>query len=78
LNVGGGLCRYAIDDQETTLNIRCVAVPVRNANGHKVATISVTDHDAERMDENRRPEARDALLGGAVAIGRKVFRATAI
>jgi IclR family acetate operon transcriptional repressor len=65
---------FAVDDREIKADMRCVAVPVRNASGRTVAAISVSD-DAERMDDARRAEVRDTLRAAADAIGGKLYPA---
>lgn len=62
---------YAIDDGESAINLRCVAVPVHDSTGRTIAAISVSD-DAERMDQNRQDEVRIALQSAAAMIQRKL------
>jgi DNA-binding IclR family transcriptional regulator len=64
-------CGFAIDDRETSLDLRCVAVPLRDASGRTIAAISVSDEPA-RMTEMRREEVRQALRQTASAISRKL------
>ena len=46
---------WALDDEEDLVNIRCVAAPVRDMQGHVIAAISavgtVLDITPERIDE---------------------------
>jgi IclR family acetate operon transcriptional repressor len=67
---------YAVDDREIRADMRCVAVPIHDADGRVVAAMSATDH-ALRMTEERQAEVRDALFGAAAALERKVFPSTA-
>jgi IclR family transcriptional regulator, KDG regulon repressor len=43
---------YAIDDREHDLEVRCVAAPIRNANGRVFAAISISGQ-ARRMTDER-------------------------
>ncbi|HEY0267158.1 MAG TPA: IclR family transcriptional regulator [Rhizomicrobium sp.] len=63
---------YAVDDREIRADMRCVAVPIHDAEGRTVAAMSATDH-ALRMTEERQAEIRDALFDTAAALERKVF-----
>ncbi|WP_129791480.1 IclR family transcriptional regulator [Sphingosinicella sp. CPCC 101087] len=65
---------FAIDDGESALNLRCVAVPVRDSTGKTIAAISVSD-EAERMDGQRQDEVRIALQCAAAAIQHKLMPA---
>jgi IclR family acetate operon transcriptional repressor len=64
---------YAIDDEESALGTRAIAVPICDSDGRAVAAISATD-DAACMDDAQLREARRALLDAADTIGRKIFR----
>ncbi|HVV26574.1 MAG TPA: IclR family transcriptional regulator [Rhizomicrobium sp.] len=66
------LLGYAVDDREIRADMRCVAVPIHDADGRTVAAMSATDH-ALRMTEARQTEVREALLEAAAALERKVF-----
>ncbi|OJT97862.1 MAG: hypothetical protein BGN82_09285 [Alphaproteobacteria bacterium 65-7] len=63
---------YAMDDREIRADMRCLAVPVHNAEGRVVAAMSATDH-AERMNEARQTDVRIALQEAARALEYKVF-----
>lgn len=63
---------YAMDDREIRIDMRCIAVPVHNAEGRVVAAMSATDH-ADRMSSGHQSLVLDALLGAAGALERKVF-----
>lgn len=62
---------YAVDDGESSLDLRCVAVPVRDANGQTIAAMSVSD-EADRMDQARQAEVRVALQCASALIQRKL------
>ena len=62
---------YAVDDGESSLDLRCVAVPVRDATGQTIAAMSVSD-EAHRMDAARQAEVRVALHCAAAVIQRKL------
>lgn len=62
---------YAIDDRESAVNLRCVAVPVHDSMGRTIAAISVSD-DAHRMDGDRQEEVRIALQSAATVIQHKL------
>ena len=64
---------FAVDDRETSLDLRCVAVPVRDPSGRAIAAISVSD-DPGRMTAPRREEVRQALRQTSVAISRRLSR----
>jgi DNA-binding IclR family transcriptional regulator len=64
--------QYAIDDREIVHNVRCVAVPVRNADGDTVAALSASDIHT-RMTEQRQAEIRSVLWTGAEALSRKLY-----
>jgi DNA-binding IclR family transcriptional regulator len=63
---------YAVDDREIRADMRCLAVPIHDADGRVVAAMSATDH-AERMTEPRQAEVRIALQEAARALECKVF-----
>lgn len=65
---------YAVDNREISENMRCIAVPIRDASGNTVAAISVSD-DALLMVGKRQREVREALSATAAAIRDKVFPA---
>jgi DNA-binding IclR family transcriptional regulator len=67
---------YAMDDREIRVDMRCLAVPVRDAEGRTVAAMSATDH-AERMTEARQADIREALFAAADALGLKIFPSAA-
>jgi DNA-binding IclR family transcriptional regulator len=67
---------YAMDDREIRLDMRCLAVPIRDAEGRTVAAMSATEH-AERMTETRQAEIREALFAAADALGQKIFPSAA-
>lgn len=64
---------WAMDDCEISPDLRCVALPIRDAGGRIVAAISSSD-DASRMTPARVAEVREALARAAEAIGAKIYR----
>lgn len=66
---------YALDNQESSLNLRCVAVPVKDADGTVIAAISASDDTQKMTGDDRIVEARDALLAAAAAIRQKLYPA---
>jgi IclR family transcriptional regulator, KDG regulon repressor len=62
---------YAIDDQENEMEGRCVAAPIRDANGHVVAALSVSG-PVFRMDLVRIDGIRGRLLEACAAISRAI------
>lgn len=64
---------WAMDDCEIASDLRCVAVPVVDAQGRAVAAISSSD-SADRMTEARIAEVHDALSKAATAIGVQIYR----
>ena len=63
---------YAVDDREIRADMRCLAVPIHDADGRVVAAMSATDH-AERMVESRQTEVCTALQEASRALEYKVF-----
>lgn len=63
---------YAMDDREIRADMRCLAVPIHDADGRVVAAMSATDH-AERMVESRQTEVCNALQEASRALEYKVF-----
>lgn len=68
---------YAVEDEEAMPGVRAIAVPICDSDGRTVAAISATD-DAACMDDTQLQEAREALMGAALTIGRKIFRGIAL
>jgi DNA-binding IclR family transcriptional regulator len=60
---------YAVDNQESILNVRCVGVPLRDHRGHVVAALSLSGSILDLTQEAIRPVATD-LLEAAAAISR--------
>ncbi len=63
---------YAMDDREIRADMRCLAVPLHDADGRVVAAMSATD-PAERMDEFRQTEVLIALKEASRALEYKLF-----
>jgi DNA-binding IclR family transcriptional regulator len=63
---------FAIDDRESRMDTRCIAVPVRGSDGRTVASMSITER-AEDMTAQRLATSRAALVAAAAALGAKVF-----
>jgi IclR family acetate operon transcriptional repressor len=61
---------YAIDDEESAYGMRCVAVPVKDADGAVIAAISVSDR-ANRLTCDRVEDVRKVLREACVEIERK-------
>jgi IclR family transcriptional regulator, acetate operon repressor len=66
---------YALDNEESSLNLCCVAVPVRDGDGTVIAAISASDVTQKMTGDDRIAEVRDALLAAASAIGQKLYPA---
>lgn len=62
---------YAIDDEERTVGMRCVAAPIFNIHGEAVAGISVSG-PVQRMGETRLPEIGAAVTKAARAVTRQL------
>jgi IclR family acetate operon transcriptional repressor len=63
---------YAIDDREIVPDLRCVAVPIRGADGETVAALSASDAHT-RMGEPRLAEVREILREAAGVLTRKLY-----
>ena len=62
---------YAVDDQERTMGMRCVAAPIMNAQGEVVAGISVSGPTHRLSDEKIRTFGELVRLG-AMAVSRSI------
>ena len=62
---------YAIDDRENRSDMRCLAVPIHDAQGRVIAALSATG-GVEEMTPARMEMMRPALREAAAAIGAKV------
>lgn len=58
---------YALDDEERTLGMRCVAAPIRNGYGEVVAGISVSGPTSRMSDTNVREMGRLVVEAAAEA-----------
>ncbi len=63
---------FAVDDRESRIDTRCVAVPIYDGYGRTVAAMSATENAAD-MTPERQEELLGALLEAASALGRKVY-----
>jgi IclR family acetate operon transcriptional repressor len=63
---------YAIDDREIAMDLRCIAVPIRDKRGAVIAAISGSGRPAV-MDLARQMELRAALDIAAVGIGTRIY-----
>ena len=64
---------YAIDDEESTIGVRCFAVPVLDAQREAIAAISVSGPTA-RMTDARAPEVVRAIRAAAAGISVRLGR----
>jgi DNA-binding IclR family transcriptional regulator len=64
---------WAMDDCEIDMDLRCVAVPVRDASGRTIAAISSSD-SATLMTDERVAEVKELLTAAAERIGTQVYR----
>lgn len=68
---------YALDNAEHQIGVRCVAAPIRNANGAAFAAISVTG-PADRFPDPRVPLLAEIVIHAAVELSRRLgYRPTA-
>jgi DNA-binding IclR family transcriptional regulator len=58
---------YGTDEEEYTIGVRCVAVPIRDQHGVIVAAMSVSA-PAVRFDKKRSQEALDLLVDAAAQL----------
>ncbi len=52
---------WAYDDEEDSLGVRCIAVPIRNKNGKVIAAVSVSGVTFQLPDDKRDTLAREIL-----------------
>ncbi|HJS13749.1 MAG TPA: IclR family transcriptional regulator [Rheinheimera sp.] len=64
---------YAVDDQEYQANVRCIAVPIRNAQGIVVASVGVTGLTSI-LCKQRLPELVAAVKQAAIEISLACYR----
>lgn len=62
---------YAVDDEERTLGMRCVAAPILNIHGEAIAGISVSG-PTSRMTSARIPEIGRLVAQAAARIGKQI------
>jgi len=65
------LLGYAVDHEESSLGVCCVAVPVCDADGHIIAAISACG-ETSQMSGEKQDEAIGALWAAAKAISQKL------
>lgn len=63
---------FAVDDRESKVDMRCIAVPVLDSSGRTLAALSASDA-AERIDQPRQQRVRRALEDAAAELRRKLF-----
>jgi DNA-binding IclR family transcriptional regulator len=63
---------YAVDDREISLDMRCLAVPIRDSDGKTIAAVSATDAVA-KMTPERMEMLRSELQAIADTIGAKIL-----
>lgn len=66
---------HAMDDREIRADMRCLAVPIHDAEGRTVAAMSATDY-AERMTPERQALVLRAMLDAVQMLERKVYPPT--
>jgi IclR family acetate operon transcriptional repressor len=64
-------CGYGLDDEESNLGVRCVAVPVRDSRGRVIAAISISGVIAEFSDQEI-PRLVAATQDAAAAISARL------
>lgn len=62
---------FAVDDRESQIDTRCVAVPVHDGRGRTVAALSATE-TADRMTPARHAELLAGLLEASAALRQKI------
>ena len=62
---------YAVDDREYQANMRCIAVPIHDADGRVVAALSATGK-TDKVPIEDHEQIRDELLLAAAMIARKL------
>jgi DNA-binding IclR family transcriptional regulator len=62
---------FALDDREYHSDMRCISVPIRDAEGRTVAAMSASEH-ASRMTPERQSEVRAVLMQAANLLARKI------
>ncbi|OOY24117.1 IclR family transcriptional regulator [Thioclava sediminum] len=62
---------YAVDDEERTLGMRCIAAPIFDAHGDAVAGISVSG-PVQRIPDSRLPVLGHAVAQAAKAISHRI------
>ncbi len=68
---------YAVDDREYQANMRCIAVPIHDADGRIVAALSATG-ETDEVPIDGHEKIRDELLLAAAMIARKLNPAKTI
>ncbi len=69
-------CGFAIDDRESHLRTRCLAVPVKDSHGRVIAAISAGDEPG-RMTASREVKIRQALFEAAARLQDALYRCPA-
>jgi IclR family acetate operon transcriptional repressor len=70
-------CGFAIDDRESHIKTRCVAVPVQDGHGRTIAAISASD-EASRMTPAREVKIRQALFEATAGLQNALYPSRAV
>lgn len=63
---------YAVDDREIRADMKCLAVPIHDAEGRTTAAMSVTDY-ADRMTPERQEQVLRALMDAVHTLESKIY-----
>ena len=62
---------YAVDDEEFTAGVRCLAVPVFDHTGHGIATMGISGPSV-RMTMDLIPEFAEIVMGAAAGLSKRL------
>lgn len=65
-------CGYAIDDEENEKGIRCVAAPIRSANGEVLAAVSISGPSIRLSIKAIQDSLKDQVCNTALDISQKI------